>query len=141
MKTEIIWREGLDVTRQSSEFYCYGGGEFLIAEVKNGENWIRVVSNGEMYLSIPNIVNGELVESGDVIRYTDDLESAGIKTDRDIHSLMKQACINLGYEIWHMNNWFEVYNDDIPDGVVCDTLDDAIQTAIALLEEEEEGRE
>ena len=139
-QTEIFWQHGLNEentrNRQGSEFYCWGGGEVLLAELKRGERTVRVVSNGEMYLSIPTIVNGELVEHGDtVIRYTDRLEEAGIKTDRDIHALTKQTCINLGYEIWHMNNWFEVYDDEFPDGVVCDTLDMAIDTAKSWLDE------
>ena len=137
-KTEIFWQHGLSVEntrdRQGSEFYCWGGGEVLLAELKRGERTVRVVSNGEMYLSIPSIVDGELVER-DTIRYTDRLEEAGIKTDRDIHALTKQTCINLGYEIWHMNNWFEVYDDEFPDGVVCDTLDMAIDTAKSWLDE------
>jgi hypothetical protein len=134
MKTKVIWEKGVDTTRQSSEFYCYGEGETHIARVTNGENTLYVVANGEMYLSIPEIVDGELVERGaTVIRYTDRLEEAGIQTDRDLHVLLKQVCVNLGYQIYHNNNWFEVYNDDIPDGVVCDTLDDAIETAKELL--------
>jgi hypothetical protein len=88
-----------------------------------------------MYLSVPRIYDGQLQEHGaDVLRYTQDLEAYGLDTDSKVHQFTKQMCTNLGYEVWHMNNWFEVYDDEFPDGVVCDTLDMAIDTAKSWLE-------
>jgi hypothetical protein len=138
-QTEIFWREGLDSettrNRQGSEFYCWGGGQTVLAQLKRDGHLVTVVANGEMYLSVPRIYDGQLQEHGaDVLRYTQDLEAYGLDTDLKIHQFTKQVCMNMGYEVWHMNNWFEVYDDEFPDGHVCDTLDDAIETAKAWLE-------
>lgn len=138
-QTEIFWRHGLSEentrNQQGSEFYCYGGGQTVLAQLKRDGRLVTVVANGEMYLSIPRIYDGQLQEQGaDVIRYTQDLEAYGLDTDLKVHQFTKQMCTNLGYEVWHMNNWFEVYDDEFPDGVVCDTLDMAIETAKSWIE-------
>lgn len=134
---KIVWQDGLSNAdtrkQQGSEFYCWNSGETLLAEVKRGERTVRVVASGEMYLAVPRIINGEIVETGDVIRYTQDLEDYGIDTDLKMLQYTKQMS-DIGWEVWHMNNWFEVYDEEFPDGEVCDTLDGAIETARAWLE-------
>lgn len=90
----------------------------------NESNWERVwhedgntryvVRNGEMRLPY----------KGEVIRYTDDLERIGVRTDKELEMLLFS-----GREFWD-NPWFEVWDtEDLGLEVVFDTLDLAVAYA------------
>ena len=114
--------------QDDSAFYKLDNGQTLIATV-TGTKTLNVVANGEMYLSIPHVVDGDLSEhQTDVSRYSDQLESAGIKTDAELNQFTKTMS-NAGWEVWHQNNWFEVYAENDEDGAVFHSLKEALEFA------------
>jgi CRP-like cAMP-binding protein len=107
--------------RQDASFYTYDSGTQAVWEEVG--NPFYVVRCGEMRIHAVND-NGSDV----VIRYTDQLEDFGVKTDEDLNEWSAK-----GEEVfeWVNNPWFEVYTDEDPDfpSGVYDTLDDAIEFA------------
>lgn len=128
---------------QDSSFYCNGGLNTLVTLTNELGKTMYVTANGEMYLSIPEVQVNEdgTTELADVhtrIRYSDDLIELGIDTDYKLNWLTKIVCEISGFEMWHMNNWFEVFGEDedgIADdmGEVLDSLDEALEYAKAEL--------
>ena len=124
----ITYHMGIVPKQDDSAFYCWSNGQTLIATV-TGTKTLNVVANGEMYLAIPVVIDGELSDQGEnVIRYSDQLEDAGIRTDFELNQFSK-TITNAGWEIWHQNNWFEVYAEDNEDGVVFHSLKEALEFA------------
>ena len=129
---------------QDPAFYCNGGLNTLVTLTNELGKTMYVTANGEMYL-VPPVVHinedgtTELVEGYDRIRYSDDLIDCGIDTDVKLNWLTNIVCEVSGFEMWHMNNWFEVFGED-EDGVaddmgeVLDYLDEAIDYAKAVLQ-------
>ena len=124
---------------QSPEFYVEGNGSNTIAILSRGDREIYVSANGEMDLTIPNIVDGELSDEGATrIRYASDLFEVGIKDDIQFIQLIKTIS-NAGFEVYRMNPWWEIWADHDPDGIVSDSDNfyEAIDIATALLFDEE----
>jgi hypothetical protein len=91
---------------------------------------VEIERGGEMHLTIPNLVNGELTdEYGVIVRYSDDLEAAGINDDIQLMQFIKTIS-NAGFEVYRMNPWWELFahNDDI--GEVYDTFYEAVDAGI-----------
>lgn len=103
-----------------SAFYCWSNGWETLVTVKAGKREFIIGVNGEMRLDLPN---------GDVWRYTDDLLDNKIDTDEKLYALDR--------DVWTNNNWFEMYEIGYDDSYdVFDSINDAIQQALALLNEE-----
>ena len=123
---------------QASEFYA-GGGLKTIAVLARGNREIEVAVNGEMSLTIPEIVNGELSDDGaTIVRYGDDLYDVGIRNDFELNQFIKTIS-NAGFEVYRMNPWWEIFSEVDQDGIVSDSNNfyDAIDIATALLFDEE----
>ena len=113
---------------QSPEFYKWGEGTNSVYNTTNFE----VICVGEMRI---------LMDTDDgvehTIRYADDLERLGIKTDKDL-----QAQFDRGEERFYQdfNPWFEVWSkidaDFFSDPIY--ELDEAVALAIEWQEEHEE---
>lgn len=119
--------------QQSAEFHRYEETVTNFAAVKKGTRVVYVDCNGEMYLTIPTIVNGKLDSENYtdiVIRYTDDLLKAGITNDLQLWQLIKTMS-NLGHQIYHQNPWWELFDDEAQDvlGDIYETFDDALSAA------------
>jgi hypothetical protein len=113
--------------RQDSSFYTNQAGSEIVWQ--KIDNPFYVVRNGEMRIHYsPDLENQQ------VIRYTDQLEAIGVKTDEDLEKFTA-----LGDEVfsWVNNSWFEVLNDDDPDyySEPYHALEDAIGQAQLLGEE------
>ena len=90
------------MANQDSSFYTNQQGAETVWQ-EDG-NPFFVVRNGEMRIHYsPDLENQQ------VIRYTDQLESIGVKTDKDL-----QRFTELGDEMftWVNNSWFEVWNSN-----------------------------
>jgi hypothetical protein len=122
-------------TKQSPEFYAVGGScDYAI--VTRGDREARVAINGEMHLTIPNIVNGELDDTNaQVIRYGDEFSDL-FKDDIHFWQFVKTISLS-GFEIYRMNPWWEVYDKFDPEGGVYDTFYEAIEGAIATVLDDE----
>lgn len=83
-----------------------------------------------MYLSIPEIVNGELNEDNPrIIRYSDDLEEAGITDDIQFQQFLKTMGY-AGWQVYHENPWWEVFAHNEDMGEVYDTFYEAVDAGI-----------
>lgn len=105
--------------KQDAAFYTWPGTT-NVAVVKHEGRTVYVDCVGEMYLCVPNVPEGLDLSDPEVynypwdetvIRYTDQLQEIGVRTDADLAELDRRFSSN-GYEIWHMNSWFEVWSPD-----------------------------
>lgn len=136
-QNDVIVEYKVDVpkNKQLAEFYC-NGGWYEMATITKGDKVVHVGVNGEMHLSIPNIKDGELVDSYDPICYGNEL-SYEFKDDLHFVQFIKTAS-NSGFEVYRMNPWWEVFSNDDPDGYVSDESNfyDVISSVLSLLEDE-----
>jgi hypothetical protein len=136
----ITYREVIPEDRQMAEFYVYEEGAATYATLEYKDRVLHLDRNGEMYLSIPSEPweGYDKAYDEDIIRYTDDLERYA-ETDHDLVTLTHLWSVEREYEIYHMNPWWELWNDDVfPDGIVCDDFYAAIDKAIDLIKNDEE---
>lgn len=113
------------MTRQDSAFYTNSAGSEVVWENEKSPRFY-VIRNGEMRIHYsPDL------ESQFVIRYTDQLEEIGVKTDADLEKFTA-----LGDEMfdWVNNSWFEVLDTNDPEyySEVYNELDDAVKWAESL---------
>lgn len=118
-------------SRQCPEFYKWGAGTNSVYNTKDFE----VICAGEMRIYVSYKNASGLVER--TIRYADELEELGVKTDEDL-----QAQHDRGEEHFYeeMNPWFEVWskiNADVFSDPIYE-LDEAVALAIQWQEEETE---
>ena len=122
----------LDVSlfRQDSSFYTNDVGWEVAWQDADNPRFF-VVRNGEMRIHAKKNADDEHTE---VIRYTDQLESFGIKDDLEL-----ALWTNKGEEVftWVNNSWFEVLDTNEPDyySEPYHSLDDAIGQAQVLQKE------
>lgn len=122
---------------QAPEFYIGPNGFEVYATVSKGDREINVACNGEMYLTVPNIYSdGLLVDTDNIIRYPSDLHEYGIDDDIRLNQFIKTVS-NAGFQVCHENPWWEIFSDNDPDGIICETFYGAIDQATELLFDEE----
>lgn len=120
--------------QQDSAFYTNEAGHEIVWENPTNTRFY-VIRNGEMRIHATDS-NGDRI----VIRYTDQLEAFGIKTDED---LAKWTEADEELFCWVNNSWFEVMDLTEPNWTseVFDTLDDAKNYAVELFEEYGDDKE
>jgi hypothetical protein len=116
--------------RRDASFYTWSFDyELVWADFTRGEEpRFRVYRNGEMRIHARKSLDSDF----EVLRYTDDLESFGIKTDADLREWEAKGA---EYFEWDNNPWFEVVSvlagdEDFHD--VCHDLHDAVRFAEEL---------
>ena len=119
--------------QQSAEFHRYEETVTNYAKVTKGTRSVFVDVNGDMYLTIPIIVDGELdsdAHTDIIVRYSDDLLNAGITNDLQLWQFIKTMS-NIGHQVYHQNPWWELFDDELKDvtGTIYDTFDDALSAA------------
>ena len=126
----ITYKEVIPTSRQMPEFYVWGEGYESYATITYDDRTVEVERGGEMHLTLPSLVNDELSDEGaDVVRYSDDLEAAGIKDDIQFMQYLKTIS-NAGFEVYRQNPWWEVFSHNSDMGEVYDTFYEAIDGAI-----------
>ena len=126
----VEYKETIPTTKQMPEFYVWGEGYESYATIKYQDRVVEVERGGEMHLTLPNLVNGELSDEGaTVVRYSDDLEAAGINDDIQFIQYLKTIS-NAGFEVYRMNPWWEVFSHNEDMGEVYDTFYEAIDGGI-----------
>ena len=121
----VRYCEYYDESRNDPAFYTWDTPEWVCTvEVK--DRLLEVWSVGEMRINLPN---------DSIVRYADDLFSAGIETDEDLYEI-DEAC-------WVNNSWLEIRDyegqwiGDVFSGHIFHDVNEAISGCAALLEEEE----
>ena len=126
----IEYPEVIPTSRQMPEFYVWQEGYESYATITYLDRTVEVERGGEMHLTIPNLVNGELTdEYGVIVRYSDDLEAAGINDDIQLMQFIKTIS-NAGFEVYRMNPWWEVFAHNEDMGEVYETFYEAIDGAV-----------
>jgi hypothetical protein len=126
----VEYTQTILTSKQMPEFYVWQEGYESYATITYEDRVVEVERGGEMYLSIPNLVNGELNDEGEnIVRYSDQLESAGIADDIQLTQFIKTIS-NSGFEVYHQNPWWEVFSHNSDMGEVYDTFYDAIDGGI-----------
>jgi hypothetical protein len=126
----ITYYEVIPEDKQMPEFYVWSNGYESYATIKYEDRVVEVERGGEMHLTLPNLVNGELSDEGaTVVRYSDDLEAAGINDDIQFMQFLKTIS-NAGFEVYRMNPWWEVFSHNSDMGEVYDTFYEAIDCGI-----------
>ena len=126
----VEYTQTIPTSKQMPEFYVWQEGYESYATITYLDRVVEIERGGEMHLTIPNIVNGELSdEYADIIRYSDDLEAAGINDDIQLTQFIKTVS-DSGFEVYRMNPWWELFahNDDM--GEIYETFYEAIDAGI-----------
>jgi len=135
----ITYEEVIPEDKQQAEFYVYDNDMQTYAVLEYKDRVVDVARNGEMYLSIPSedLETGEWVEHEiNICRYSDDLERFA-ETDQELYDLIHLWSVEREYEVYHMNPWWEVWNDDVlPEGAVMDSFYEAIDWAIEFIKDD-----
>jgi hypothetical protein len=121
-----------------AEFYVWQEGRESYATITYLDRTIEVERGGEMHLTLPNLVNGELSDEGaTVVRYSDDLEVEGINDDIRLMQFLKTIS-NSGFEIYRMNPWWETFpHHALSDmGDVYETFYEAVDGGIEYIMED-----
>jgi hypothetical protein len=93
-----------------------------VATVENGNKKVIVIANGDIRIE----KNGEIVH--DISKERNNGFGFKVENDTDLAKVNEEN----GF-YWDMNNWFEVFEDDLGDmGEVCDTYDQAMEVAKEL---------
>lgn len=124
--TKDITELGYDTNRQDPAFYTDSAGTQVVWE--HGDKRFYVVRNGEMRIHATDS-HGDRV----VLRYTDAVESFGIKNDED---LAKWSNSDPELFDWVNNSWFEVYDEKDTDffSDPFHELGEAVNYALELVE-------
>ena len=126
----VEYKEVIPTSKQMAEFYVWQEGYESYATIRYEDRVVEVERGGEMYLSIPDVTNGELSEHyQNIVRYSDDLSDIGINDDIQFMQYLKTIS-NSGFEVYRMNPWWEVFSHNEDMGEVYDTFYEAIDGGI-----------
>ena len=126
----VTYKEKIPTSKQMPEFYVWGEGYESYATITYLDRVVEVERGGEMSLTIPEIIDGELNDTcSNIIRYSDDLEAIGISDDIQFMQFVKTIS-NAGFEVYRMNPWWEVFSHNSDMGEVYDTFYEAIDGGI-----------
>jgi hypothetical protein len=82
----VTYTEVIPTSKQMAEFYVWQEGYESYATIRYEDRVVEVERGGEMHLTLPYFINGELCDEGAThVRYSDDLEAAGINDDDATH--------------------------------------------------------
>ena len=135
----------LDPSRQDAVWY-YGEKHIGTAtlETAAGKKFsVEIYCDGETRAHLPykNEDGTYNLSDFEVIRYEDQWEARGSKTDEPMQEESKKI-MELGFDIWVFNSWFDLYTEINGTmqhlDAVSHEIEDAIRDAQAVLEEVEE---
>ena len=117
------------MTRQDSSFYHYEPDTETVWLEEQSDFY--VVRNGDMRIHYKPDTETEIV-----IRYTDELEEIGVRTDKDLNRFIALGDGNFDFI---ENSWFEIWHKEDSDfySDPIHTLDEAIKKAKELQLEEQ----
>jgi hypothetical protein len=126
----VEYTQTIPTSKQMPEFYVWQEGAESYATITYLDRVVEVERNGEMHLTLPELVNCELTdEAATIVRYSDDLEAAGINDDIQLMQFIKTIS-NAGFEVYRMNPWWELFAHNEDMGGIYDTFYEAIDAGI-----------
>ena len=126
----VEYTQTIPTSKQMPEFYVWQEGAEAYAQITYLDRVVDIERNGEMHITIPDIINGELNDDSlNIVRYSDDLEAAGITDDIQLMQFVKVTG-NAGFETVRMNPWWEVFSHNSDMGEVYDTFYEAVDAAL-----------
>jgi hypothetical protein len=126
----VEYTQTIPTNKQMPEFYVYQEGAESYAQITYLDRVVDIERNGEMYVCVLDLLkDGTISEDETVIRYSDDLEAAGINDDIQLMQYIKTMG-NAGYETVHNNPWWEVFAHNEDMGEVYDTFYEAVDGGI-----------
>jgi hypothetical protein len=126
----VEYTQTIPTSKQMPEFYVWQEGYESYATITYEDRVVEVERGGEMHLTLPELVNGELSDEGaTIVRYSDDLEAEGINDDIQLLQFIKTIS-NSGFEIYRMNPWWELFAHNEDMGGIYDTFYEAIDAGI-----------
>jgi hypothetical protein len=128
----VEYTQTIPTSKQMPEFYVWQEGAETYAQITYLDRVVDVERNGEMRLEIPELFEEGLIYKDKIIRYSDDLEAAGINDDIQLMQFIKTMS-NAGYQVYHENPWWEVFAHNEDMGEVYDTFYEAIDAGIDYL--------
>jgi len=125
----IEYTQTIPTNKQMPEFYVWQEGYESYATITYLDRVVEIERGGEMRFHIPETFDGEVIYKDKIIRYSDDLEAAGISDDIQLTQFVKTMG-NAGYEVVDNNPWWEVFahNEDL--GEIYDTFYEAVDAGI-----------
>jgi hypothetical protein len=126
----VEYTQTIPTSKQMPEFYVWQQGAESYATITYLDRIVEVERNGEMHLTLPELVNGELSDEGaTIVRYSDDLEAEGINDDIQLLQFLKTIS-NSGFQIYRENPWWELFAHNEDMGGIYDTFYEAIDAGI-----------
>jgi hypothetical protein len=126
----VEYTQTIPTSKQMPEFYVWQEGAESYATITYLDRIVEVERNGEMHLTLPELVNGELSDEGaTIVRYSDDLEAEGINDDIQLLQFLKTIS-NSGFQIYRENPWWELFAHNEDMGGIYDTFYEAIDAGI-----------
>lgn len=143
MKFSVDWKYGEPNPEQQDAVWSYGINYLAQAtlETEDGKKYsLDIYCDGETRVHAPYKNEDGTYNSDDfeVIRYADQWEARGIKTDSEMQKFSEEMQ-ELGFDIWVHNSWFDFYTeiDGVSEHLDCvnHTIEDAVSQAEVVLQE------
>ena len=126
----VEYTQTIPTSKQMPEFYVWQEGYESYATITYLDRVVEIERGGEMYLSIPDVSKEGLSEHyQNIVRYSDDLEAAGINDDIQLTQFIKTMG-NAGYDIVDNNPWWEVFAHNEDMGEIYETFYEAVDAGI-----------
>jgi len=125
-------------SKQYPEFYRTKVSHQTYATITYLDRTVEVDCAGEMRLTLPTLVDGELSEQiPTFINYSDELLAAGIENDAQLEKYLETiGSSNPLWEMHHTNPWWEVVVQNEEAGEICDTFYEALDTGIEYISDD-----
>ena len=120
-------------SKQYPEFYSNGVTCETFATITYLDRKVKVDCCGEMLLTFPSMIDGQLSEQAPFIaKYADQLEAAGVKDDAQLDQHFDTILMSDP----SLNPWWEVFAKDEDNGEKFDSFYDALDYGIMYITDE-----
>jgi hypothetical protein len=125
-------------SKQYPEFYRIKVSHQTYATITYLDRKVEVDCAGEMRLTLPTLVNGELSDQiPTFINYSDELLAAGIENDAQLEKYLETiGNSNPLWEMHHTNPWWEVVVQTEEAGEIYDTFYEALDAGIEYISDD-----
>ena len=120
-------------SKESPEFYSNGVTCETFATITFLDRKVKVDCCGEMLLTFPSMIDGQLSEQAPfIVKYADQLEAAGIKDDAQLDQYFDTILMSDP----SLNPWWEVFAQDEDNGEKFDSFYEALDYGIEFIANE-----